>query len=80
MLARILSTVRRPGQDQGKCDRCSGVRQFTAEEGAVYLIDGTPVKCGENVSIIASAGNAAKLSRLPGKSVVRLPSSSYHVL
>lgn len=46
----ILRAVRSPGQDMGRCDKCSHVRAFTAEEGAVYIIDKIPVTCGENVS------------------------------
>lgn len=51
ILEGILKVVRRPGQDMGRCERCSHVRQFTAREGATYLLEGTSVRCGRNVSL-----------------------------
>lgn len=48
-LAAVLGVARRPGQDIGRCDRCSDVRQFQPSEGARYLLHGTAVTCGKDV-------------------------------
>lgn len=55
-LAAILHTIRKPGQDMGRCARCSDLRQISAKEGATYLLRKTPVKCGKNVRRQESRG------------------------
>lgn len=45
----LLSTFRVPGQDLAKCKKCKYLRQLTAEEGALYIVDRIKARCKREV-------------------------------